>query len=186
MRAPRIARNHVVTLVAGILIGLLLIGSAVAVTSSSFKYSQTQTGYLRLSPMDFAPDSLLGATSDYFNSWSGGRLSNDDTSRCFNTGVNLPQGAKLKKVTYYYQSDATSDFFGEVVRSDPVADTTQVFAVVSPIDDTDVAASVTANVPTNRKTVNNQRYAYAVGVCPNLGTDFRGVRIQYTYTTAGD
>jgi hypothetical protein len=172
-------------LVAGVLIGSLLVGTSVALTSVSFTYSHTKTGYLNVSPMDFAPDSLRGATNDYFTSW-GAFISNDDASRCFNTGVNLPQGAKMKKLTYFYQSDATSDFFGELVRMNPGANASTTFAAVTPADDTDVPTSVTATIPLASQSINNKRYAYSIGVCPFDGTVFMGVRIQYTYTTAGD
>jgi hypothetical protein len=184
LRIPRIARNHVATLISGLLIGTLLVGSAIAVTSPSFKYAHPKTGYLNLSPMAFSPDSLRGATDDYFNSW-GSQLSNDDSSRCFNTGVSLPQGAKMKEVTYYYQSDATSDLFAEIVRMNPAANSSTTFANASPADDSDVATSITVAVPSNRQAVNNTKYSYGLGVCPFDGTVFMGARIKYTYTSAG-
>jgi len=49
----------------------------------------------------FAPDGLHTATSDYFNQWDPTSLSNQDSGRCFNAGVYLPNGATLSSITFY-------------------------------------------------------------------------------------
>ena len=136
--------------------------------------------------MDFAPDSLRDPVNDYFTSWGGGSISNDDASRCFNAGVNLPQGAKIKSIKFYYTSDATSDFFGRLVRSNPSNGNTTFLATVSPADDSGTRASASDSVPSAKQEVNNKKFHYGVGVCPFDGTLAHGARIKYTYKNAGD
>jgi hypothetical protein len=179
-------RRHVPTLVAGLLIGVLAGGAAIAVTSTSFKYSTTKTGYLAVSTMDFAPDSLAGATLDYFNGWGSNTLSNEESIRCFNAGVNLPNGAKIKSIRFFYQSDATSDFYGTLVRANPATGASSRIAEVQPANDADVRTSVSDNIPSTQQQVKNKTFQYGVGVCPFDGTTFLGARITYTYKNAGD
>jgi hypothetical protein len=180
-------RKRVPTLVAGLLIGALFAGgAAIAVTSTSFKYSTTKTGYLAMSTMDFAPDSLSGATLDYFNGWNSNTLSNDESGRCFNAGVNLPNGAKIKSIRFFYQSDATSDFYGTLIRANPATGASSRIAEVVPANDADVRTSVSDNIPSTKQLVKNKTFQYAVGACPFDGTTFLGARITYTYTNAGD
>jgi hypothetical protein len=185
MKASRISRGHMIVLVAGILIGSLLVGTSVALTDTAFKYTHAKTGYLSVSSMDFAPDSLQGATNDYVNAWDGS-LSNSALGRCFNAGVNLPQGAKMTQITFYYQSDATSDLGGYLVRRNPASGSGTYAVTSTPADNSNIATSVTAAIPLNYRTINNKKYAYGVGVCLETeGTLFNGARITYTYTNAG-
>lgn len=186
MRAPRISRDQVIVLVAGIMIGSMLVGTSVALTDTTFKYAHPKTGYLNVSTMDFAPDNLQGATDDYFNVWDTS-LSNLAVGRCFNAGINLPQGAKMTQITFFYQSDATSDLGGYLVRRTPASGVGTYAVTSTPVDDSDVATSVTSAIPLSFQTINNRKYAYGVGVCMSSGgTLFNGARIKYTYTNAGD
>lgn len=185
MPAPHSSLRSVVALVAGMVIGSLLVGSAVAITDDAFKYPSPKTGYVNVSTMAFAPDSLQGATDDYFNTWNES-LTNQATGRCFNAGVNLPQGATMTKVTFYYRSDATSDLGGYLVRRNAAHGSGVYVVSVSPTDDDDVATEVSASIPSTYRTVNNKKFAYGVGVCMDTeGTRFDGARITYTYTNAG-
>jgi hypothetical protein len=185
MPAPHRSLRSVVVLVAGILIGSMLVRSAVAITDDAFKYASPKTGYLNVTTMAFAPDSLQGATDDFFNTWNES-LTNQAAGRCFNAGVNLPQGATMTKVTFCYRSDATSDLGGYLVRRNPAHGSGIYVVTVSPADDDDVATEVTASIPATYRTVNNKKFAYGVGVCMDTeGTSFDGARITYTYTSAG-
>jgi hypothetical protein len=181
----RSSLRHVVAVVAGIAIGSLLVGSAAAITDTSFQYTHPKTGYLNVSSMAFAPDSLQGATDDYFNTWNES-LTNQAAGRCFNAGVSLPQGATMTKITFYYRSDATSDLGGYLVRRNPANGSGKYVVTVAPTDDLDANSSVTASIPLAYRTVNNKTFAYGVGVCMDTeGTRFDGVRVTYLYTTAG-
>ena len=136
--------------------------------------------------MDFVPDSLSGATLDYFNGWSSNSLSNEDAGRCFNAGVNLPNGARIKSIRFFYQSDATSDFYGTLVRANPATGTSSRIAEVTPANDADVRTSASDNIALAKQPVKNASFQYGVGVCPFDGTTFLGARITYTYKNAGD
>ena len=175
------------TLIAGLMIGALLAGgTAIAVTSTSFTYASVKTGYLAVSPMDFAPDHLLGATSDYLNTWDGAVLTNQDGNRCFNAGVNLPNGARIKSVRFFYTSDASSDFYGTLMRVNPLTGATGRIAEVIPADDTNTRTSASDSIAATKQTVSNKVWQYSMGACPFSGTAFHGARITYTYKTAGD
>ena len=177
--------RRVTGVLAAFLIGAMSVGTAVAITSKAFRYSKPKTGWLSIHPADMAPDNIADPAKDYFNSW-GGRLRNEDQSRCFNTGINLPQKAKIQSVTFYYESDATSEFFGYLFRL-PLGDKGEDdLAVAEPKTDTPGIQSITIDVPTDKQTVKNKKYAYAMGVFPYLGSTFNGARITYTYRSASD
>lgn len=53
----------------------------------------TTLHYYSLAASAFAPDGLHTTTSDYFNQWDPSALSNQDSGRCFNAGLSLPDGA---------------------------------------------------------------------------------------------
>ena len=182
---PSITRlgRHALTLTAGVLIGVLFLGTAYAVTSAKFRYDKPQAGWVALSPMDFAPDSDRTASS-YFNQWTPPRLSSG--SDCFNAGLHPPQGAKLKKVVFYYTSGPNTDFFARVVRQKPATATGSNLALVDPADDSGTVAKVTATIPATKQQILNHKFQYGVGVCPNDDTFFHGARAHYTYRTAGD
>jgi hypothetical protein len=163
------------------LLALIVVGTAYAITSSSFKYSSTKTGYLSVSHMDFIPD---GPNTTYFNSWTGGLT--DSGGGCFNAGINLPSGAKVKSVTWFYESGAGSEFFGRFVRMNmPTAAGLDITANASPVNNTGLPSSVTRNVAAANQTVNNSRYSYGIGACPGSDGVFNGARVKYTYRTAG-
>ena len=163
------------------LLALIVVGTAYAITSSSFKYSSTKTGYLSVSNMDFIPDS---DNADYFNGWGDGLV--DAQGECFNAGINLPSGAKIKSVTWFYESGAASEFFGRFTRMDgPTATGLDLVPSVSPLNDTGSPSSVTRNVPAANQAVNNAKYSYGIGACPGSDGVFNGARVKYTYKTAG-
>jgi hypothetical protein len=180
------SKRRVYLALAGVaLLALIVVGTAYAITSGSFKYSSTKTGYVSVSNMDMIPDS---PNTTYFNSWTGGL--SDSGNGCFNAGVNLPQGAKVKSIRYTYSSPVNSEFFGRFVRMNlDSGNGVDIIDPVSPTNDTGNVAKVTGNVHSNQQNVDNTKFAYGVGVCPGSdGTDdgvFFGARIKYTYKTAG-
>jgi hypothetical protein len=184
------SKRRVYLALAGVtLLALIVVGTAYAITSGSFKYSSTKTGYVSVSNMDMIPDS---DNTTYFNSWNGGL--SDSGNGCFNAGVNLPQGAKVKSITFTYSSAGTTsanEFFGRFVRMNlDSGNGVDIIDSVNPANDANTPAKVTANVHSNQQNVDNKKFAYGVGVCP--GADaveddgvFFGAKIKYTYKTAG-
>ena len=176
-------RGPIVVLLCGVIIGATLVGTSIAVTSKKFNYSQTQKGVYSLGAMAFSIDgSTAGA---WLNSWGGSSITNDNSSRCFNAGVHLPKGAKIKKVTWIYSSGAGEDFFGSFFRQNPLVGGTSL-ASVNPADDTGVRTAVSDTVGATQQTVNNKKFGYGVGACVSGTTDFHGARVHYTYKNAGD
>lgn len=172
--------THIAMIAVGLIVGGMLAGT-VAFASRTPSQAKVKTAYLSISTMDMAPDGLWDTSSDYFNAWDGNVLFNNDGVRCFDTGVNLPQGAVIRSVTWFYESDSTSDLFGTLVRGMPSAATTKTVAKASPSNDDGVPRSVTKMAKPKLAKVNNHKFQYGLGVCPPPGTEFLGARIKYTY-----
>src|SRR5262245_15742367 len=98
----RIRVRHIATRAAGLAIGFTVVGTA----SASAQPAAVAVHQYTIAASAFAPDSLDGATNDYFNQWNPSTLSNQDGSRCFNAGVMLPGGALLKRVCFLDTHDA--------------------------------------------------------------------------------
>jgi hypothetical protein len=173
-------RRLSLVLAAAAALALVVVGAAYALTANSFRYSSVKTGFITVSPMDFGPD---GDNTAYFNNWSTGL--GDTSGGCHNAGVNLPQGSKVKSITYFYKSGAASNFFGRFVRmrlgTGVGAD---IIVNANPANDAGTAASVTRNVGAANQSVNSS-FAYGVGVCPGSDGTFLGARVKYTYRNAG-
>lgn len=178
------SKRSIIALVAGVAIGLMFLGTAAAVRSGKFVYSSPKTGFISLSPSDFTPDNVPGA--EYFNDWTVSALTNTDPGACFNAGVNLPQGAIIKWIDFYYDSGPNTDFFGRFIRQDFLAATSVDLGFVNPVDDSGLPTIASAAIAPSVAKVKNAQYAYMVGVCPFDDTAFHGVRIEYTYKSAGD
>jgi hypothetical protein len=163
------------------LLALMAVGTAYAITSSSFKYSSTKTGYLSVSHMDFIPDS---PNSTYFTDWTSGL--SDTGGECFNAGINLPSGSKVKSITFFYESGPGSEFFGRFVRMrGPTGTGIDITSFANPANDAGTPTSVTRNVGAANQGVNNTQFSYGVGVCPGSDGVSYGARVKYTYRTAG-
>ena len=163
----------------------MTVGTAVALTSSSFRYSTPKTGKLSLSPSDFAPGSLEGATHDYLNEWDNSTLSNSDFARCFEAGIHLPNGSKFVSIKFFYVSDNTSDFLARVWRQRLATGTAALLRESHPANNAGTLTSDTKTIPSTEQSVNNGTYAYMVGVCPYSGTTFNGAIVTYKYFNAG-
>ena len=181
----RIRNLHPLGLVAvGVVATLVLSGTAIAVTDATFTYSTTQTGYLTIHPMDLAPGGSSHADG-YTTDPSGGILATS-TGGCFNTGVNVPQLAKVTTVLAYYVGLSNSPTGVYLVREKLVDGDGETIAGQSLTDTGGVRKSLTITVPVDRRTVRNNVYSYGFGICLDAGEAFHGARITYTYTTAGD
>lgn len=161
-------------------ISLMAAGAAYALTASSFKYSSPKTGYVRVSHMDFTPD---GNNTTYFTSWPGGL--SDSGDGCFNAGVDLPVGSRVKSITFFYDSGPGSEFFGRFLRMQlATGDGLDITPNAQPADDSETVQAVTVNVGAANQDVKAGR-SYGVGVCPGSDGTFYGAKIKYTYTSAG-
>jgi hypothetical protein len=129
--------------------------------------------------MDMAADN---SGNTYFNDWTVGLAA----AGCYNAGVNLPSGSKVKSVTFFYESGAGSDFFGRFVRQTMATSVgTDIITAPNPANDTGLPSSVTRNVGAANQNVNNSKYSYGIGVCPGSDGNFIGARVKYTYRSAG-
>ena len=173
----RIRAGRVVTLLAGAAIGFAVVGTASAASGSP---ASTTVHYYTLAASAFAPDSLQGATNDYYNTWDPSTLSNQDSGRCFDAGLSLPNGAVLSSVTFYYTNGATDAMYGELNRQNMGLHTSHTLASFrsTPTGGTPVFTHTSVAV-TSYQTVNTQ-YGYSIGVCPFGDATFTGVTISYT------
>ena len=178
----RLRGRHPAGLIAvGVVITLVLSGTAMAITDRSFTYSTVQTGYLMIGPADLVPNrNTVG--------YSAGSLAvTADSNLCFNAGVHVPQGARIISVRTSYHSGPSSDVYISFVRANPVTDTADILIPFhSVVDDSGAATYVNDVIPATLTTVNNALHAYTCGVCVGSTTFFHGARITYQYTNAGD
>jgi hypothetical protein len=168
--------------VTGFIAVLALTGTVAAVTSGDFTYSSTTTGQFSIHPMAMAPDSYIAKYSDEY---ADAKLSNIGDN-CYSTGVNLPQGAKIIRLTVWYQSPATPNSNPHLyLRRVNLADgsSTALVSELFIVDDTDTRKSATLSIVGGSSVVNNTNFAYGFGICPGEGSGFFGARIAYTYTT---
>ena len=86
---------------AGVVATLVLRGTAMAITDTSFTYSTVQTGYYTIHPADVAPSSTANAAAYNINPFDARLVTGtgpDSPIACFTTGFNLPQLSKLTTV----------------------------------------------------------------------------------------
>ena len=176
-------RSHVVTLFAGIAIGMLIVGTAAAVTSRSFTYSKPKIGYLSLSTLDFSSDRIGNTSADYRIDMEF--LTNTDVNRYFVAGVHLPNGAKILSATFWYSSTVGAGFIGNLGRSALAVQSSDDLVRVQPTDSSGNRLGATDTVDPSMQTVNNGVYAYNVYAGLKDGQTFYGARIKYSYTSAG-
>ncbi len=180
----RIRSTHPVTgIVIGVVATLVLSGTAMAITDTSFTYSTVQTGYLMIGPADLVPENDLSA-NDY-SLGIGGVVSN--LGACFIAPVHLPQGARMTSVRTSYRSEAASNPGLNLMRTNPVTGSTAFLISRTILDDSDTLQYVNDAVPANLRLVTNSLYIYTYQVCVGgSGDAFYGARIAYQYYTAGD
>lgn len=152
---------------------------AAAITDSKFQYSTEQQGFYSISPMDMSPDGNTTAASPWFSSWYNTSLTGNG---CFQTGVNLPTGAKIIEVRVWYIKSAYLQFY-----QTKLADGSSSNVVSTTYGDgtgtTRASGTTTLATPV---TVDNRNLFYGFGICLNTGDVFQGARIYYKYDTAGD
>jgi len=152
---------------------------AAAITDTKFTYSTEQTGFLTISPMDFAPDGSTSASKPWFSAWFGMSLTGDG---CFQTGVNLPQGAKITEIRVWYKKKISFQFLSTKLVDGA---TTTIVSKSAPGDGTTERRSVGA-APASETIIDNRSRMYGLGICLAPEEVFQGARIIYKYTSAGD
>lgn len=173
----------------GLLVGSLFLGTALALTAKSFKYSSPRTAYLTLNPAGFAPDHLGNPANDYDNDYGSTTITSPGDDRCFADNVNLPQGSKIINLKIYYASGQAADpgIEANLRRSDVNTGNPDILARVPFVDTDDVRTGTSDPVAgTANRTVNNKIYAYTVLACLDESREFGGARITYRYANAGD
>jgi hypothetical protein len=138
----------------------------------------TKLAHYTLAASAFAPDGLHDTSEDYFNEWDPTALSNQDAGRCFNTNLALPNGAKLKSVTFYYTAGSAA-MYAEFTAQDLAAHDDTPLASFDTTVGSDTFTSTTMKITGPGATVNTAQDAYAIGVCPNGDTTFSGVSVAY-------
>ncbi len=176
--------GYLAMLVSGVAIGVTAVGSAAASQSSPAVPSiaaTTTVHHFALAASAFAPDSLRGATNDYFNGWNPSILSNSEAGRCFDAGVSLPNGATIRSVSFFYTNGATNHFFGELNRQQLGTHQSKILASFNsvPTGTSPVYSKTTKTISTSN-VVDTARFAYSFGVCPFGDATFTGARVNYT------
>jgi len=171
--------------VAGALLVAASVKGALAITETSYNYTNPQVGFFSINAMAMSPADTNSANFYAIGPGTATMTVGNDTS-CFVTGVNLPNGAIINQLAVWYTGSASSGNAGvTLVRSSN--DGTNVFLVAQDLTSQSgqrrqASFSITASP---ESTVNNASFSYGLGVCVNLGDAFHAARIRYTYTNAG-
>jgi hypothetical protein len=105
----------------------------------------------------------------------------------FNTGVNLPHGATMTRLSVWYTSGGNSNPLVQLLRHALANGSFNLIVSGSIVDDSGARKQknfAIADTPVAK--ANNAQYAYGLGVCLGSDTKFHGARLTYTYTHAGD
>jgi len=182
LRLSAFLPRHMATFALGALAIVLLGGGAHAVTDTIFKYTNPRTGFFTIDPMALSADTDSRTyTTDYQN----GNISG---TGCFNTGVNLPNGAIVTALTVWIASGAGTDPNFVLLRRD--LGTGNADVLLNHVNVHDDSTARTAHIfkfanNTGVKADNTHTFAFAVCL-PDATNFFLGARVAYTYTTAGD
>lgn len=172
MRSSRVRMFVMFTI--GIVVGTMLLGSAVALTATSFTYANKHVGYAAVTPFDLeSANDALGFVSDYDTRTGAG---------CAATGLRLPQGALLVNATVYETEGAPLVI--SIYRTNRATGGTSS-AIVTPTPDGSRQAH-TMQIPSTWAKVNNATFDYMFEVCHGPSGIFHGARLRYTYKSAGD
>jgi hypothetical protein len=168
-------------LLASVLFGAWLVGTAAAITSEDFMYSAAKTGVLSISPMELSPDDA---------DFAGDYLRSPEAligSGCFSTGLHLPQRAELSTLTVYYFRSIAIPVVRMHRKRLAVADPAEAFVDRGLTGPNNVRNQEVIALPPALRVVRNQVFAYSLTFCLADGTDsFLGAQIEYTFTSAGD
>ena len=184
MKVYLISRNGATVIACALVAALSFSGVAQAITDSVFRYDTPKTGYYTIDAMAMSPDSSPTAAS--YGNIAGSGLGGSQGTKCFNTGVNLPQGVTVTAITFWYKSGIGGNPSGSLLRHKLSDGTQNVIANNTFVDDSNVRTGGALPVVPTFATINNNVFSYGFSACPNAGTSFFAARITYTYRTAGD
>jgi hypothetical protein len=157
----------------------LAAGATVAFSGTAF----AERGYLSIHPMSLAPASSGTVSgSGYFQNGISLRLLG---AGCFSTGLNLPQGAIVRRVELYYRSSTDFDPSFYLYRTKPGIDTHDLLIGVTGMEDSGLPKSMVVPVARNLAVVKNDIYLYGFAVCMGKQDVFDGARIIYTFDPLG-
>ncbi len=155
-----------------------------AVTDTAFRYSTPQTGSLMLGPTDFEPEK-----SGLEYSKNGGFIisTTGDAEVCFIAPLHLPQQARFERMTMFYSRAADAAVGANLRRVnveganyDLLANPAFLPGPITVRGKVSYAANAAASV------INNRLYNYSTRLCLTKNAAFYNLRIDYTYSNAGD
>jgi hypothetical protein len=180
---PRIAAG----LAAGAIVGLFMSGAAQAITENIFRYSRPQTGSYSIHPASLSPQHL----DQPLNFFIGDELVTNNI-RCFQTGVNLPDGATLTNLQVWYKASTTTQFGPmdfRLFRTALGSGAGRLIGFKKAVIISGDRATESIALSGADAIVHNRQFMYGFSVCMyvvNPDAAFGGARLTYTYTTAGD
>jgi hypothetical protein len=175
------ARNAAAFAAASTLAAVLISGTALAITENVYNYSSPKTGFFGISNLAMAADNSEATNfSNNRNTFLNSRDFN-----CFNTGVNLPNGATIKNLVVYY-SDAVVPLDVTLLRQRLSDGAWEEIAIKAFIDATGTRRAQGVPINESLAQINNTQYVYGFTACLNGNAVFYAARIGYTYTNAGD
>ena len=183
----RIRTRLLASITVGLIALLALSGTVEALIETNFTYANKQTGYYSIDQAALTPDN---DSADYAHALGDDQGLIDVNNHCYFTGVNLPHGARITGLLVAFSSPATpnSDAGFALLRTSLV-DGTQVTLNPQPTtiaNDTNVRTLANLPIVGGSSPVSNIGYTYAFATCLGAGGSFKGARIAYTYTSAGD
>jgi hypothetical protein len=184
MKLKSIPGGRIGNFLAGVAVASVACGGALATTSSNFTYTATQTAYLTIGPMSMTPGDSFSANEYTFS--PTGINTTSTGGACFVAGVNLPQGAVLRNLTVFFNSDNKGDLQVNFFRRRLSDFSFNALISKQPVENSGAYTVITYAFPTGSNIINNAGYAYSLRVCFSVGTSYSGARIQYNYKTAGD
>jgi hypothetical protein len=137
---------------------------------------QTKTSYVSIPAAAFGP-----ASNHYEFINVGSYLVNmDDNSDTYTAGVQLPHGATVTKMTFYWRDDSTSDGYVELARAeDSMA--IEILAVVYTSGNSGFGNSSETTI--SHATIDNSQYTYILYLnLPDSDVYCLHVVIEYTFT----
>jgi hypothetical protein len=162
--------------IVGIVVGTMLLGSALALTATSFTYAKKHVGYVAVTPFDLQPAAdTIGFAADYDGRTGAG---------CADTGLRLPQGATLVNATVYETEGISAPLVISIYRVNRATGAVSS-AIGTPATDGSRQAHALP-IPSTWAKVNNATFDYMFEVCHDPDGIFHGARIKYTYESAGD
>ena len=151
------------------------------VTAKGFSYDTTKTGYLSISP------TALSAEEDGEDYFKRHYLQLNTGSGFFDAPVQLPDGAVITKMTFYFLDNIAG--YTEAILSRTEHSNNAVSRMANPDASSDSSSWQTlVDSSINNARIDNNEYAYHVEVFLSVPSTFLkagGIVIEYDYTTPG-